>query len=229
MSKLETLIEQTSFLLEKQEVAKKECKDIFSDFIAMVEKRTQGCKNAEDARSLEKIHDLIIEQSKRFDEETQEDIDFLSEQLKMLGQVQKISDKEKAKEIMAMVVDEDEELLDTDEFKRNVIEEGELSKQNLLTMIEDIKEALDEGSVKEVELLLESFALDQGDLDEEECEDGDCSCGECGDEEDDDCSCCSRSKNGSSCCKQGSEEEVDIFAEFNKYADGADNKGKKNK
>jgi hypothetical protein len=221
VSKLETLIEQTSFLLGKQEEAKRECADIFSEFISVIDKRTQSSHCAEDARSLEKIHDLITKQAKRFDEETQEDIAFLSEQLKMLEQVTTISDKEKAQEIMNMIVDEDEEILDTDTFKHNVLEEGALSKQNLLTMIEDIKEALNEGSVKEVELLLESFALEQNDLTEEDDEDS-CECEECDEYENDKCLGCTKADD------EQSDKKIDIFAEFNEYAERLEGKNKKN-
>lgn len=225
MSKLDILLEQTSFLLAKQTEAKKECSDIFANFISAVDKKAQGAKNAEDARSLEKIHSLIVEQAKQFDEETQEDIEFLAEQLKMLEQVKGISDKEKAKEVMAMCVDENEELLPTDEFKRNVIEEGELSKENLLNMVEDLTEAINEGSVKEVELLMETLVLDQGELDEEDGDEDECDCEDC-DEDGDDCSCCSSGKE-KGCCGDKKSGDVDLFAEFNEYAERVDGKDKK--
>ncbi len=225
LKKLETLLEQTSFLLEKQKEAKTECAAIFADFLSVIDKKVQACKDAEDSRSLEKIHTMISEQAKRFEEETQEDIDFLAEQLKMLAQVEKISDEAKAKEIMNMIVDEDEEILETEEFKRGVLEEGSVSKQNLLSMVEDIKEALNEGSIKEVELLLESFAFDQDELDEElDDEEDACDCGVC---DDDDFESCCSSKGHSGC--HGCDKScggVDLFAEFNDYAERVEDKKK---
>lgn len=220
MSKLEILLEQSAFLLEKQKEAQKECASIFADFLAMVDKKAKNVSDPEDARGLEKIHELIVEQAKKFDEETQEDVDFLVEQTAMLENVRKISDKEKAKEVMDLMIDEDEELLSTEELKRNVIEEGELSKENLLNMIEDIKEALNEGSIKEVELLLETFVQDQEDLDEEcDEDDEDCDCDDCNE---DDCSCSSKSGDKAGCCG-----EVDVFAKFNELAEQAEGNDKK--
>jgi hypothetical protein len=224
VSKLETLIEQTTFLIEKQEEAKKDCARIFSDFIATVDKKAQSCKNAEEISSFKKIHALTAEQAKRCDDETQEDIDFLSEQLKMLQQARTITDKEKAKEIIDMIVDEDEEILDTEEFKRTILEEGALSKQNLITMVNDITDALNEGSTKEVELLLENILLDQEESGEGDDEDS-CECGGC-DEQDDEDSCCSQSGKGHGCCGKQA-KGADIFAEFSDYAETIDGKNKK--
>lgn len=182
VSRLETLIEQTSFLLERQEEVKLECDDIFRDFLNFLQQKINDFNEEEEQQSsLEKVHDMISGHAQKLTDEAQEDIEFLREQLRALQEVSKIADPTRAKEILAEMIDEDEEIPDTEEFKVSVQQESIEAKSNLLAMVDDVKEALRDGDVKEVELLLEAMVEEQssGDinglqfsLDDEDEEDG---------------------------------------------------------
>lgn len=233
MHKIEPLIEQTTFLLEKQKESKDVCEKIFADLLELIDQKAKTAKVAEDARSLEKIYSLITEQAQGLKKETQEDLDFLQEQLKMFEQLQGMADKAKADEILRMTVEDIDEVQDLEEFKKGVLEEAQLSKQNLLVMVEDIKAALNEGSAEEVAAVLEAIITeqkDQCDCDPCACDDEDCFCDDEEDDEDNEsadeasscgsCCGCSKSNKKNSCCDDGcGVGNDDIFTKFNTLAD----------
>jgi hypothetical protein len=224
MTKLETLIEQTSFLLEKQKEAQKECASIFAELVATATARKNELKgNKEEFETLEQVENLLAEQAERLNEEAQVDIDFLDEQYQALSKIKSLNNPTKEQELLGMLLDESEEIKDTEAFKKEVTEESTISKQNLLTMTNDIKDAIKEGSAQDVALYLESLLDEDGgdieggddeDADLDEDEDG------CCEDDCDDCSgCCGGDKDEESCC--GS---VDIFSKIEEEVDKESNK-----
>ena len=126
----------------------------------------------------------------------QEDIEFLTEQITALKHIAAIPDQKKAKELLNMMIEEDEEILETEAFKENVTQESIASKQNLISIIDDLKSALNEDKFRDVELFLEALCADEDEeIDEESDEESDCDCCE---------SKCNSKKKG--CCSG-----VDIF------------------
>lgn len=213
-NRLKALLEQTSFLLTKQTEAQKECSELFRSLLKSISQKIDEAKNdSETKKILEEIHDLISGQAQRLFDEAQDDISFLEEQTSMLQDIQKEPSKEKRQEFLASVIEEDEELPDTEAFKKEVSQELELSRQSLVSVISDIKHSLDEGDAKQVKLLLESsiseleenaeeddeFYFD--DEDEEDDEDND---HEHEDEEDEKHHY--SSEKTSSCCKEDTQE-----------------------
>lgn len=204
LKRLEALIEQTDFLLEKQNEALIESEKIFGSMANEVEEKLKSKSiSAQDIKSLNSIHAMLKEHLKNVAEQMQEDIDFLTEQLATLKHIAAIPDQEKAKELLNMIIEEDEEILETDEFKENVTQESIASKQNLISIIEDLKSALNEDKFRDVELFLEALCADEDESEEEsECECCDSKCnsnkkgccsgidifkGSCDDDCDDDC------------------------------------------
>ena len=161
MSKIEKLLDQTSFLLDKQKEVKHETHRIFSELVAFVNQhRQRSAAGSETGQILDKIHDLLAGHAQRLAEEAQEDIQLLQENLEALLQIKEISNPEKADELLATLVDDEEELPDTQSFKRDVNEELALSKNSLLAMVEDVKEAIKEGEAEEIALLLEAMVAE---------------------------------------------------------------------
>lgn len=234
MAKIDTLIDQTVFLLDKQRDVQRDCDTIFKDLLAVIQiKLAQASKQApEEVEQLEKVIDLIAEQAEKISEEAQVDIDFLAEQLEALEKIKSVKDPIKARELLNMLIDENEEIKDADLFKKEVTEEVQISKQNLLTMVSDIKEAIKEGSAKDVALYLESIIMEESgddneslDDDEEECAD-DCSCGLneggkclCSKKMSDNHGCggCKGCGNGGGCGTGCGGDAVDVFANLAEY------------
>lgn len=227
MSKLLTLIEQTEFLLEKHREAKDDCTKIFSDLLAVVEKRmeqTQGDEKEQDI--LGRIHDLISGQAQKSTAETQEEIEFLGAQLKAFKELQTSPDAAHRDEMVAMLLEGVEELEETETFKKEINEESLVAKQNLVAVANDLKDALEEGSTEEVEMYLTSMLEEHSDDECDECSECDEDCDACSMDDEEDAaqtsscgkqagccgqeksSCCSESKG---CCSRG----VDIFANMN--------------
>ncbi|QQR48795.1 hypothetical protein IPF37_04510 [bacterium] len=228
MSRLKKLIEQTTFLMEKQEEAKNECAAIFNDVLSFVEQKINNLpQESEEAEVLGKVYDVLSGQAQKLADETTDDIAFLAEQLKALQHVNDVKDPVKAQELLNMLIDEDEEISDTDVFKEGVTQEAQESKNSLQMMVQDVKDALEEGNFEDVQLLLEALLeeeeneFDDEEEDEEEefeddhlakvmmkmaghedTEDG-CSSGGCG-------SC-------STGCGPRSEKDFDIFSFVSKY------------
>lgn len=178
MTKVDNLIEQTVFLLEKQKEANRDCAQIFAGLLVVVDQKLAQSKgSADDVASLEKIRNLIAGQSEKIAEEAQLDIDFLNEQLHALKKIKEVKDPAKARELTDMLIDSSEEIKDTAAFKKEVTDESAISKENLMSMINDIKDAIKEGNMQDVAMYLESV-LDISDedacCDDEECEDDDC-------------------------------------------------------
>lgn len=176
-TRLETLIEQTDFLLEKQKEAQAEFEQIFAELANNVEEQLKA-KNlsTQDSKSLNNIQTIIQDHTGKVAEQMQEDIDFLTEQLTALKHVASIPDAAKAKELLNMMIDENEEILETEEFKENVNQESTLSRQNLASIISDLKDALKEGKTHDVELFLEALQSEEESDDEGECDESDCHC-----------------------------------------------------
>ena len=140
LKRLEALIEQTDFLLEKQNEALVESEKIFGEMANDVEEKLKS-KNiqAQDLKSLNNIRAMIQDHLENVAEQMQEDIEFLTEQLTALKHIAAIPDQKKAKELLNMMIDEDEEILETEDFKANVTQESISSKQNLISIIDDLK------------------------------------------------------------------------------------------
>lgn len=237
MSILQKLTEQTVFLLEKQKEANKDCMAIFAGLLDTIKSKLQQQKvDSGERAALEQVHALISEQSETIKEDAQVDIDFLTEQLQALNQVKTVEAKDpiKAKELLAMLVDENEEVKETEAFKKEVNDEAAASKENLMTMVTDIKEAISEGNAEEVAQYLESILSSEGAdvcCDDEECDDE-----ECGDDDDDmdgeeaeggcgSCNGCSGGGCGSGCGSDDSKGKVDIFADLERYEQHLHGKG----
>ncbi|MFA6262839.1 MAG: hypothetical protein WCW33_04455 [Candidatus Babeliales bacterium] len=205
MVSLETLIEQTDFLLGKQKEAQKDCLEIFGGLLEAVQKKLVKVKGQpEEVEALKKVHTLVSEQIERVQEDTQSDIEFLTEQLSALREIGNIKDKKKIQELVSQMVDDSADIKETAAFKKEVEDESKVSRQNLVTLVNDIREAVSEDSAKDVALYLESI-LGEEETEEDE-EDGECCGGDCHDDEESSCKGCSRG-----CC--GSNDEgADIFA-----------------
>jgi hypothetical protein len=222
--KVETLIEQTEFLLEKQKEAQKECVEIFNGLLKVVEKKRQQVKDEEEVAALDQVRDLISNQVEAISEETQVDIDFLAEQLDALKNIQKIKDPAKMKEMLALLIDEEEEIKETSAFKKDVAEEASVSRQNLLTLVTDLKDAITEGSAKDVALYLESILeAEEGEAGEDE---DDACCDECWEDDNDSKKSCGSSCSDCKACPGARKMTIeDVFTEFNKQSEK--NSGKK--
>lgn len=210
MSRLETLIEQTTFLLEKQEEVKHECEQLFRDFLSFLQEKINDFNSeSEQSQGLEKVYDMVSGHAQKITDEAQEDIDFLQEQLDALHEIAQIEDAARSKELLNALIDDSEELPDTEEFKENVLLESVDAKRSLLAMLDDVKDALREGDIKEVELLLEAMLQDQEGTEDEYHDE------ECQDEDSDGCS-----SGGCGTCSTGcgpSDEGSDVFSFMSQY------------
>lgn len=227
MSRLETLIEQTTFLLEKQEQVKQECDDLFNDFLAFLqEKMDDFNEDSEQAESIGRVYDMVSGHAQKITDDAQSDIDFLREQLQALIEVAQVNDVTKSRELLNAMISEDEELPTTEEFKENIMQDSVEAKSSLLAMIDDIKDALREGDIKEVELLLEAMVQEE---DEEDDEDGEYDIDEEDyddeEEEEEEDGCCGSggcAEGGCGSCKTGcgpkkGSSSMDVFSYISQY------------
>jgi len=100
--------------------------------------------------------------------EIAQDIKFLEEQYAGISQVLQLSDPEKRKEFEEMLLDEDQELLDTEEFQREVIVESDGARQSFKAMLDDFTRVLQEGEARRLILLLESMMEEEAGEEEDE-------------------------------------------------------------
>lgn len=222
MIRIDDLIEQTSFLLEKQKVSQIDCLAIFQDLLETAQARLEQTKkdNPEEAEHLEQVCVLIADQKDNISTESQVDIDFLQEQMDALAKIQAVKDPAQAQELLSMMVDENEEIRDTASFKQEVNEEAAASKENLLTVIKDLKDAIKEGSAHDVAVYLESIMSgeeSEDDSEDEDCDDDEDGCGDEDGEEGGSCGGCKGCGTGGGCGSGCGDKEVDIFADLQQY------------
>ena len=205
MSKLENLLEQTSFLLDRQLDAKNEGGKLFVELLSLIENKLKQTRDEEDRECLENIYDAMSGEAQKFSEDATDDIEFLKDQMQALKAIKEVPDKEKARELLSALIDEEEEIQETAAFKKDVLDEAQISRQNLMSIINDFKAALEEGNIKELEAMISSMVgedeeedfEDDEDLDEDEEECDDC-CGHSHKKEE------AKKKNDGCCgCKSG--------------------------
>ena len=234
MSRLEMLLEQTEYLLNKQLLAKEHCSGAFADLLALMEEKiAQGLKGGQKVESLERVHDMLSGQAQKLMDDTQEDVEFLQEQIKALRGIRKMENAAKAQEALNHLIDPSEEIIETEEFIAGIDEEMAMSQEGFGFVISDIKDALLEGDIATVEAMLTTMAtnddlsIDLGDEEDEDDEEEDGCCGSGG---------CSTGGCGScptGCGDSEDEDGVDIFGQVSKYdrdlAKDAKNDSDKNK
>lgn len=231
MTRLENLIAQTAYLMERQKQANTDCAALFADVLAVTTEKIATVKNdPEELDALKHIHELISTQAKQLTIEASSDVEFLEEQLEGLKKIQEVKDPKAAAEMLAMVIDADEEIKEFETFKEEVDQEANASRLSLMTMINDIKNAISEGSGKDVAMYLESVmdlnddSMDEDDefddIDEDEDELRDCTCGK---NPGGKCLCATTDDGCGSCSGCGTEEggcgtdSVDLFGSLKDY------------
>lgn len=206
--RIQKILDQTNFLVEKQNELFKFVTDTYTDILNKLEEKAKKESDQAVISDLNSIKDNIAAHYKDLSEQITEDIDFLGEQLQAIVQVKEMEDKDKGEELLNMLVEKDENLIDTDEFKKQVEEDLIASTRELKAMHEDLLSSLEENKIQELKLMLEAVQEHEKDLDKAEgsesegCEPADCST----------CSGCAPSQNS------------DIFDFFKEEADKNDEK-----
>ena len=192
-NRVQKILEQTSFLVEKQNELFKFVSDTYTDILNNLDIKIKQESSESVISDLNVIKEKISTHYKSLSEQITEDVDFLGEQLKAISQIKDMEDKDKAEELLNMLVEKEEELIDTEEFKKQVSEDLVLSTKELKMMHEDLLNSLKENNIQELKLMLEAVQEHDKDLDEAEglepegCEPTDCStCSGCSSSNDSD-------------------------------------------
>jgi hypothetical protein len=208
-NRVETILEQTSFLVDKQNELFQVVKAVYTDILNTIEKKIIESSDQDVLSDLNVIKEKILTHYNSIHEQIEQDIEFLGEQLKAISQIKEMEDKDKADELLNMLISKDEELLNTEHFKKKMNEDAQLSVNELKAMQDDLLNSLKENKIKELKLLLEAVKEHEADLDAG-CSDDTCSS----------CSGCSANPNPQS-------QDSDIFEFFNEQIDNKDDKEEK--
>ncbi len=228
MSRLNKLIEQTSYLLLKQGEAQKETASLFENVLSFIEKEAEKKPEAHKNRLID-VCELLAGRAETLNNYAQEDIDFLQDQLKALKSIQGVKDPKAAAEMLEALVDSDEEVSETEDFKHALDEELSQSKEVLITVIDEIKEAVERNDIKETEILIEGM-IEAEEMDDEDDDDYDDEDEDEDDEEDDKDEKPARKKKASGCgdcsggcgpsggcSSKGGSDDGDIFSFMSNY------------
>lgn len=186
--RVQKMLDQTSFLVEKQNELFKFVSDTYTDILNNLDVKIKEESVEAVISDLNAIKENISNHYKDLSEQITEDIGFLGEQLEAISQIKDMEDKDKAEELLNMLVEKEEELIDTEEFKKQISEDFILSTKELKMMHEDLLNSLKENNIQELKLMLESVQEHDKDLDESVgCEPTDCStCSGCSSSSDSD-------------------------------------------
>lgn len=159
MLKLEIIAEQTLFLLEKHKQTRDYCDDLFSDLQGVVSTKLAQLKSegkAEDAEKVGHVATFVDATKKEYGQAMSEDIEFLEGQMQTVKSVLDAGDSAKSEEFAALLL-EDEELNETEAFKKEIEQEAVESMASFSAITEDIKHALLEDNIDELMAYLEDM------------------------------------------------------------------------
>lgn len=202
--RLNSLIEQTSFLLERQKELFEKTSKVFGEMLEVVEKKLKSIDQSarkQDIEDLKAIRKFVSDHKQKSAQGIQEDVEFLTEQLAALAQIKSVEDEAKQAELLDMVIPKEEKITDTITFKKMITDDLASNFRDLDLMFDDMKSAIEEDDIHEIKLLLE--AIKDQEENQEHAEHG--------------CSGCSG-------CKQSSEQAIDIFGDFSEQAKENQNK-----
>lgn len=154
---VEILIAQTEFLLTQQKESKNYTLEKFLNFVEYVEQKSdeQTKKgNVEGAKKLQEIAGIMRNQVDVYEDNVDEDIDYLEQQRDALTQLQGKSESE-VKSFLDEVL-QGESLQPMEVFKKDVMREAHESRESFLKVLNDLQTTLDEGSIDDL------FAYVQG-------------------------------------------------------------------
>ena len=158
VANVEVLLEQTEFLLEKQIEAKDKCTEMIKDIVSFIKKEIENTtENAEKKEALKKIHSLLNDFIQKITDVSDSDISFLREQNKVLKDIGKIEDPNKASEVLNLIVDPKEKFVETNQFKKNILDDMKACEVELTNIFDDIKAAIKENNLMEIEYMLKDI------------------------------------------------------------------------
>jgi len=204
--RLNVVFEQTEFLLSKQKELVNFVEKIYTNLLGLLESEIN--KNTKDLEDLKAIHANISNHYNSLSADIKEDISFIEEQLNAIAQVKNVQDSAKAEELLNMIVDKDDTLVETQEFKKQVEQDLGNSFKELEYMSQDLTNAIKEGKAKEVRLMLEAVESHEHDLNCGCCDDESCD-ESCNESACSSCSGCSGKDAG-----DDAEKDTDIFEFF---------------
>lgn len=196
MKSIVALLEQTDFLLQKHRESAALCRAEFDSLLTLTAQKRDEALDVEDKDTLSAVYDSLSTQAESIRETIEEDVNYLEEQVAAMRQVAAMPDSPRKQELVNMLLVEDSDLRPMDEFKKEVEADAEESRRSFIDMVTDIKQALNEGLLEELEAMLES-------MDEEEDDEGDHDEDGCCDDEDEEGGCCDNDdvkKDASSSC-----------------------------
>ena len=173
------ILEQVSFLLEKQTMSREEIATLFGSLLTSIVQVIESLPDGDDRQSLERTHDLLTQRAKLFSDDVADDIHFLKENIKALEEIKSMDDDARAQEMLDALVGDDVDLKDvpsTQSLKVQVEAEMAVARESLVAFVEDIKAAIQEKDFANLEAMLISLVEEDAQHDEEdECCDRDCS------------------------------------------------------
>lgn len=198
MKSIATLLEQTDFLLQKHLESAALCRAELDSLLALTAEKRDETSDVEDRETLSAVYDSLSSQAAIIGETIEEDIKYLEEQVAAMREVAAMPEGERKQELVKMLLVEDGDLRPMDEFKKEIEADAEESRRSFIDMVTDIKQALNEGLLEELEAMLE--AMDEDDREAQDCDEDEGCC------DDEDGDCCpsddvSKDANKSTCSK----------------------------
>ena len=183
MARIDQLLEQTAFLLEEQKGMQSFYEKTFAMLYQLIDDSVAKSEAEHAGDSLDRLDNIRVmvkEQEEEILEQLADDVLFLEEQIAGLKQVCEMDDTTKVDEIASEMIGDQKELQSFDIFKGEIEEEIKAAQDSFGSVVDDMKAALEEGSLEELEAFLkeqrEAAQKEREEMEkEEECGDSDCS------------------------------------------------------
>ena len=169
MATLEQLIEQAEFLLQQHQQAHVACSKDFGGLLQYLQEKMHQEADEESAGILVTVYETLKNQGEELNKTMIEDIEFLQAQVKAFKEVQSVQDPVRKKELTDLLLEDAGEIQATEEFKKEVLADAEENRKSLADMIFDIRQAVEEGGVAELEALFDAMKEEEEELEAGEC------------------------------------------------------------
>lgn len=207
MNLLPVLQEQVAFYQEKHSELTGHIEKVYGDFLKFVDGKSETM-DGEHLDALQMVYHLASVRLEMLQSMLAEEAESTAFWGKKLDDVAQSRDDQAWQDVATAMFEDGDYRLDVNEFKTMIIEDVTDMKEGLTDLLEDWREAIEEGEVLQVAALLESLMDMEEDDQEPGDEEGDCepgsACCNNADNEEGDGACCGRQDP---CCRSGSDDE----------------------
>lgn len=147
---LKQLEEQIKFLVDVEQDSFEECLQEFGSLMLFLEQAATAVQDDSVDAGLELVRKILTDNYQNMRSEYETELAYLRQQLKIVQQALSVKDTEKLAQLEGLILEDVGTLESNDSFKKRVSETNAETRQEFLSVVSEIREAVSTGSVDEL-------------------------------------------------------------------------------